>query len=62
MWLAIHDGAITLRVSLHKEMTEAGTQTVEPVVILTASLFSFIAGEHKVQPSGTCYHLNCHCR
>ena len=48
MWLAIHDGAITLRVSLHKELTEAGTQTVEPVVILTASLFSFIAGEHKV--------------
>ena len=28
MWLAIHDGAITLGVSLDKKMTEAGTQTV----------------------------------
>ena len=36
MWLAIHDGAITLGVSLKKKMTEAGTQTAEPVVILTA--------------------------
>ena len=25
MWLAIHHGAITLAVSLHKKMTEAGT-------------------------------------
>ena len=36
MWLAIHDGAITLGVSLHKRMTGAGTQTAEPVVIPTA--------------------------
>ena len=36
MWLAIHDGAITLGVSLHKRKTEAGTQTAEPVVIPTA--------------------------
>ena len=50
MWLAIHDGTITLGVSLHKKMTEAGTQTAEPVVILTACLFSFVAGEHKMQP------------
>ena len=62
MWLAIHDGAVTPGVSLHKKMTEAGTQTAEPAVILTACLFSFVAGEHKVQPSGTCYHPNCHCR
>ena len=62
MWLAFHDGAITLGVSLHKKMTEAGTQTAEPVVILTACLFSFVAGEHELQPSGTCYHPNCHCR
>ena len=58
MWLAIHDGAITLGVSLHKKMTEAGKQTAEPVVILTACLFSFVAGEHEMQPSGTCYHPN----
>ena len=25
MWLAIHHGAVTLAVSLHKKMTEAGT-------------------------------------
>ena len=62
MWLAIHDGAITLGVSLHKKMTEAGTQDAELVVIITACLFSFVAGEHEMQPSGTCYHLNCHCR
>ena len=36
----------TLGVLLHKKMTEAGTQTAEPVVILTACLFSFIAGEN----------------
>ena len=62
MWLAIHDGAITLGVSLHKKMTEAGTQTAEPVVILTVCLFSFVAKEHEMQPSGTCYHPNCYCR
>ena len=62
MWLAIPDEAITLVVSLHKKMTEAGIQIAEPVVILTACLFSFAAGEHEIQPSGTCYHLNCHCR
>ena len=33
MWLAIHDGVITLGVSLYKKMTEAGTQTAEPVVM-----------------------------
>ena len=57
MWLAIHDGAIILGVSLHKKMTEEGTQTAEP-----ARLFPFVAGEHKMQPSGTCYHPNCHCQ
>ena len=45
MWLAIHNGAITLGVSLHEDMTKlisvrqdaaAGTQTAEPLVILTA--------------------------
>ena len=41
---------------------EAGTQTAEPVVMLTACLFSFVAGEHEMQPSGTSYHPNCHCR
>ena len=49
----------TLAASLHKEMTEAGTKTAQPVVILTACLFSFVAGEHEMQPSGTCYHPNC---
>ena len=48
MWLAIHDG-----VSLHKKMTEAGTQTADPVVILTACLFSFVAGERKTQLATT---------
>ena len=43
IWLAVHDGAIILGVLLHKKMTEAGTQTAEPVVILTACLFSFVA-------------------
>ena len=62
MWLAIHDGAIILGVSLHKKMTEEGTQTAEPVAILTARLFPFVAGEHKMQPSGTCCHPNCHCQ
>ena len=73
MWLAIHDGAITFGVSLHKEMTKlilvrqrrddaAETQTAEPFVVLTACLFSFVAREHKMQPSGTCYHFNCHCQ
>ena len=62
MWLTIQDGAITLGVSLRKEMTEAGTQTAEPVVILTACLFPFVAEEREMQPSGTCYHPNCHCR
>ena len=40
----------------------AGTQTAEPLVILTACLFSFLVGEHEMRPSGTCYHLNYHCR
>ena len=62
MRLAIHDGAITLGVSLHKKMTEAGTQTAEPVAIITACLFSFVAREHEMKPLGTCYHPNCHCR
>ena len=47
MWLTIHDGAITLEVSLHKKMTEAGTQTAEPVVIITSCLFSFVAESMK---------------
>ena len=66
MWLAIHDGAITLGVSLHENMAmlgqrqdaAAGTQTAEPLVILTACLFSFVVEEHEMRPSGTCYHLN----
>ena len=73
MWLGIHDGAITLGVSLHEDITKlisvsqrqdaaAGTQTAEPLVILTACLFSFVVGEHEMRPSGTCYHLNYHCR
>ena len=33
MWLAVHD-----RVSLHKKVTEAGTQTAELAVILTSCL------------------------
>ena len=58
MWLAIHDGAITLGVSLHEDVTKlisvsqrqdaaAGTQTAEPLVILTACLFSFAVGGHE---------------
>ena len=71
MWLAIHDGAITLGVSLHEDMTKlisvrqdaaAETQAAEPLVILTACLFSFVVGEREMRPSGTCYHLNYHCR
>ena len=62
MWLAIHDGVFSLGVSLRKKMTEAGRQTAEVVVILMACLFSFVAREHEIQPSGTCYHPNCHCR
>ena len=62
MWLAIHHGAITLGVSLHKKMTEAGTQTAEPAAILMACLFSFVAREHEMQLPGTCYHPNCHCQ
>ena len=56
MWLAVHDGAITLGVSLHKKVTETGTQTAEPVVIIMACLFSFVAGEHEMQPSGVCHY------
>ena len=66
MWLAIHNGAITLRVSLHEDMTKlisvsqmqdaaAGTQTAEPLVILMVCLFSFVVGEHEMRPSGTCH-------
>ena len=72
MWLSIHDGAISLGVSLHEDITKfisirgrtlpAGTQTAEPLVILTACLLSFVAGEHEMRPSGTCYHFNYHCR
>ena len=40
----------------------AGTQTAEPLVILTACLFSFVVGEHEMRPSCTCYHLNYNCR
>ena len=28
----------------------AGTQTAEPLVILTACLFSFVVGEHEMRP------------
>ena len=51
MWLAIHDGAITLGVSLHEDMTKAyisqrqdaaaGTQTSEPLVILEIAKSGF---------------------
>ena len=44
------------------KMTETGTQTAEPDVILMACLFSFVAKEHEMQSSGTCYHPNSHCR
>ena len=40
----------------------AGTQTAEPLAILTACLFSFVVGEHEIRPSGTYHHLNYHCR
>ena len=40
----------------------AGTQTAEPLLILTACLFSFVVGEHEMRLSCTCYHLNYHCR
>ena len=71
MWLAVHNGAITLGVSLHEDMTNLISvrgrmlqleQTAEPLVILTACLFSFVVGEHEMQPSGTRYHLNYHYR
>ena len=73
MWLAIHEGAITLGVSLHEDMTKlisvsqrqdvaAGTQTAEPLVTLTACLFSFVVGGHEMRPSDTCHHLNYHRR
>ena len=73
MWLAIHDGDITLGVSLHEDMTRLISVRgrtlqlehrlhAEPLVIPTACLFSFVVGEHEMQPSGTCYHLNYHCR
>ena len=50
MWLAIHDGAIILGVSLYKEMTKHISvrdrtlqleHTAEPLVILTARFFLF---------------------
>ena len=44
---------ITLGVSLHKKMTEAGTQTAGPVVILTACLFSFVTGKREMRSAGT---------
>ena len=53
-WLFMME-LFTLRVSLHKKMTEAGIQTVEPVVILTACLFSFVDVENEMQSSGTGY-------
>ena len=71
MWLAIHDEAITLGVSLHEDMTKLISvrgrtlqleQTAEPLVILTACLFSFVVGEHEMRPSCTCHHLNYHSR
>ena len=60
MWLAIHDGAITLGVSLNEDMTKLISvrgrtlqlehKTAEPLVILTACLFSFVVGEHEMRP------------
>ena len=57
-WLFMMELNITLGVSLHEDMTKlisvsqrqdaaAGTQTAEPLVILTACLFSFVVGEHE---------------
>ena len=66
MRLAIHDGAVSLEYHCMRKWqslsrSEArrcrGTQAAEPFVILMARLFSFVAGEHEVQPSGTCHHL-----
>ena len=48
MWLAIHDGAITLGVSLDKKMTEAGTQTAEPVVMSQSIPTGYIP--HRATP------------
>ena len=67
-WLFMME-LITLGVSLHEEMAKLISvgrslqleQTAESFVILTACLFSFVAGEHEIQPSGTCYYLNSHC-
>ena len=45
-------------------LSEAGccSWNTEPLVILTACLFSFVVGEHEMRPSCTWYHLNYHCR
>ena len=50
-WLFMME-LFTLGVSLHQKMTEAGTHTAEPVVILTVCLFPFVAEENEMQPSG----------
>ena len=66
MWLAIHDGAgwsYYLSGTIAQENDKAylsqrqdaaaGTQTAEPLVILTACLFSLAAGENKKQVPAT---------
>ena len=70
MWLAIHDGAITLGISLHEDITKlisvrGRTLQLEHRLLnhlLTACLFSFLVGEYEMRPSCTCYHLNYHCQ
>ena len=71
MWLAIHDGAITLGVSLHEDMTKlisvrGRTLQLEHGLLNTCNTddmhIFFVVGEHEMRPSGTCYHLNYHCR
>ena len=68
---SLHENIIILGVSLHEDNkadlsqrqdAAAETQTAEPLVILTACLVSFVVREHEMRPSGTCYHLNYHCR
>ena len=52
MWLAIHDGVVTLRVSLYKKMTEAGTQIAEPVVMSHPPPRKFSVSASESRPPG----------
>ena len=55
------DMAKLISVSQRQDAAD-GTQTTEPLVILTACSFSFVVREHEMRPSGTCHHLNYHRR